>query len=178
MLIQAKIRAEMNYLLGIKKDDDFCKIRQPTKEEVDLFGDESGPGPSLKKMRPYFEELKCAWNNDLAEQFVVYFTTRLYPEVHFTMDDKLDIETMFMERLSRLKRKWSEMQAKDKAGGVAVRLQEKQQTLERQRANTRRLTVSDSESQQYLTCLPIQTVIQYETRHNHRKQTEQGREQR
>ena len=64
---------DMNILLEINKGKGILKM-PPSKEEVEAFAEERGPGPILKPMHLCFDiTAKHARNMDLAKQFVEHF---------------------------------------------------------------------------------------------------------
>lgn len=132
----------MNDLIGIMHDVDIVKIPQPSIDDVTSFADELGPGPRLKPMRLYFDgSSKHPWNVDLAEQFYEYFRSKAAVDDH----DEDDIWDLFGQRFLNLKRKISQRKPREDEDEVQVGqrvMHRKKATLDSQRPNTRRGTVS------------------------------------
>jgi hypothetical protein len=131
----------MNELIGIKKNEDIRDIDGPRDEDVDLYEKDDGPGPTLDPMRPYFTTIKCEWNNCLAEQFVRH-VIEVYEHLEFDEEDMMELEEVFWDRMQYLKREFSpKVIGRGKNSPNAV-FNHKMEKLNRQRPNTRRLTVS------------------------------------
>jgi hypothetical protein len=132
----------MNDLIGIINDAGIIRSPRPSEAEVTSFANEDGPGPKLKPMRLYFDgNLKHPWNADLAEQFFRYFRSKNVVDEH----DEDDIWDLFGQRFLNLKRQVMERNPRGNEDEVQVlqrAMKKKKATLDHQRPNTRRGTVS------------------------------------
>ena len=132
----------MNSALEIGNDKDIVLKTPPSKEEVEDFAEERGPGPELKPMRLSFDvTAKHAWNVDLAEQFVMMFMK--YRRIK--SDEEPLVYELFTARFSSLKRQYKEWQLKRGEDAVqrAQRVKEMHKEKRRmRRRDTRRNNVS------------------------------------
>jgi hypothetical protein len=129
----------MNRLMNISKDAEIHKVDCATEEEADDFEDGQTVGPELDPMRPYLDTGRhTRWNDELSELFVEHFQEE--QAVMFTNKDKGMVADMFLDRLSRLSRRWREYQT------LTPEAQEdkEQRRKELARRNTRRVDVSYS----------------------------------
>jgi hypothetical protein len=127
----------MNRLLNITADAQIHKIDCATEDDVDEFEDNPTVGPDLNPMRPYLDSgRQTKWNYELSELFADHFQEE--QEIILTKELRVMVTDMFLDRLSRLSRRWREYQShtpeeeKNKA----------QRKKRLARRNTRRLDVS------------------------------------
>jgi len=126
----------MNRLMKIKHDRDAFRIDSVTQEEIDEFEQGITMGPKLDPMRPFLESSKQnIWNDTLCDLFTEHFEEE--GDVELTPEQKETVERMFLDRLSRLSRKWREAQ-KFTDSQVADR---EKMSNRLARRNTRRLDV-------------------------------------
>jgi hypothetical protein len=129
----------MNRLMNITADAEIHKVNCATEEEADDFEDGQTAGPELDPMRPYLDTGRhTRWNDELSELFVEHFQEE--QGVMLTNKDKGTVADMFLDRLSRLSRRWREYQT------LTPEAQEYkgQRRKELARRNTRRVDVSYS----------------------------------
>jgi hypothetical protein len=144
------VREAMNELLGIEHDKDVVRVVPPPADDFDLYEDDgSGPGPAIRPMTPSWDDIKCNWNCRLHELFVAYLEMPAPDGCGISLDDenRTEIEEMFFERLYRLKREITLRSPKQGEKNHQVRervAKTKKDTLERQRPNTRRQQVRNS----------------------------------
>jgi len=93
----------MNRLMGIVNDKEISQVDCATDEEVNKFEEGITTAPELSPMRPYLNSTRhTSWNDTLCEMFVEDFKNE--QEIELTPNIKATIETMFLDRLSRLVR--------------------------------------------------------------------------
>lgn len=138
----------MNHLLGIEHDKDVGQIPPPPQDDFDMYEDDlGGPGPSIHPMMPSWENLRCEWNYRLYELFIEYLEAPAPDGCGIALDDgnRVEIESMFFDRLYRLKREiqFTSPKPGEKRRQVTERVAKKRMDiLERQRPNTRRKEVN------------------------------------
>lgn len=142
--VQGKVRKEMNYLLGIKVDKDILQGGfSPPQEALDLWeDDEQGKGPTLKHMKPDWNNLHSLWNCRLEELFCAHFCQKM-EIVDEDLED--DVRDMFRQRLARLLRlmKKDLPRPGETTDQTAARVHKTSAgMLARQRPNSRRREVS------------------------------------
>ena len=131
----------MNRLMGIVNDKEISQVDCATDEEVNKFEEGITTAPELSPMRPYLNSTRhTSWNDTLCEMFVEDFKNE--QEIELTPNIKATIETMFLDRLSRLVRPWKESQTFFPKELDERRLKSNQQS----RRNTRRVDVSQPDS--------------------------------
>lgn len=141
-LYKSICRRDMNNLLEIARDKDIVLKTQPSSEEVEAFAEERGPGPVLTPMHLSFDvTAKHAWNNDLAEQFVMEFMNNH----EIGEDEEQLVYELFTVRFSTLKRRYKEWQLK--RGEDAVQRTQRVKEMHKEerrmrRRDTRRNNVS------------------------------------
>lgn len=97
----------MNRLMGIGKDNEIFKVDCATEEEIKEFEEGTMTGPGLCPMRPYLNSTRhTSWNDTLCDMFVEHFKEE--EGTVLTLDNKMMIENMFLDHLSRLVRSWRE----------------------------------------------------------------------
>jgi hypothetical protein len=127
----------MNRLMGIGKDKGISEVNCATEEEVDDFEEGITTGPDLCPMRPYLNSTRhTSWNDALCDMFVEHFEEEESTEL--TPDNKVTVEIMFLDRLSRLVRSWRESH-KFSSEELKAREMKSNQLARR---NTRRVDVS------------------------------------
>jgi hypothetical protein len=136
----------MNKSLGINLDKDILKGGvSPSQEALDLWeADEQGEGPTLKNMKPDWNNLRSSWNYRLEELFCAHFCEKMEID-----DDEMeeDVCDMFRQRLCRLRRLMmgGSPRAGESLDQATARVRRTSvAALARQRPNSRRREVSES----------------------------------
>lgn len=130
----------MNRMMGMKKNRDVIHVCEVTMEEVNAFEEDTGSGPSLSPMEPYFATpMVNSWNMELLDQFMTY----VWEHYELTEEETEYLEEKFMDRLKSLKRNAGrDVQHIE----TRVRAQNKNQ-----RPNSRRWTVSSEKPARVMT---------------------------
>ena len=135
----------MNELLHINKDKEIEFVESATVDEVLGYQEGTKEGPTLDPMRAFLDRTKRTspesvavkiWNIDLADLFVDYFGNE--NETNLSAEDRAYIGGLFLDRLSRLARKWQEYQELSKPEREAKEVR----YYKGQRVNSRRVEVS------------------------------------
>jgi hypothetical protein len=134
----------MNELLHIKNDEEIKSIESATVEEVLEYQEGTHGGPTLDPMHAFLrvktkdgteKAAAKAWNTDLTELFVDYFEEE--KDMNLSMEERVYIGGLFLDRLGRLARKWQECEKLSKE----EREIKKAKYYKRQRINSRRVEV-------------------------------------
>ena len=94
----------MNDLMGMKKNEDIVNARLASIDEVEAYGNWTGPGPKITStICPYLDNILAEWNAKLASKFVCHYAR------HHKIDKlgektKLGIENTFLRRLETLRK--------------------------------------------------------------------------
>jgi hypothetical protein len=159
----------MNHLLGIQHDADIIHVKAAALTDIENYNEEGVDGPILNPMQPCWACIDCAWNDEIWDQFLAEFKNIHFEGTEPDIDTEKEIEGMFIRCLRALKREVTKAQPQKGEGkvGAAGRLKnEKLRKLTRQRPNSRRGQVSDSEILTERIPLTWIAVVHASERHN------------
>lgn len=107
ILLQAAVRQLMNSLMSMENDRDVVKVDSATKKEIEEFEEGTGAAPELDPMRPFLQSSKQnSWNDTLCEMFIGHLEEE--EDFFLTTEEESVVEKMFLDRLGRLSRIWTE----------------------------------------------------------------------
>ena len=129
----------MNDLMGMKKNEDIVNARLASMDEVEAYGNRTGPGPEITStICPYLDNILAKWNAELASKFVRHYA-RHHKINKLSKKTKLGIENTFLRRLETLRKEHNCLVDKMKEERQSM----KNRAVQKQRPSSRRQNVCD-----------------------------------